>query len=320
MLVLDIYKKIYLIRAAEKAIIENYQDDEMKTPMHMSMGAEAIAVGVCLALKAADQIFGTYRSHAVYFAKDGDLDKFFGEMYGKVTGVVHGKGGSMHLSFPEKNFMATSAVVASTISVSVGAAYANKLASNSKIVAVFFGDGAIDEGAFWESLNLACLLKLPILFVLEDNGLAVHTPDWQRHGYLDIDKIVSQFQITIFSTNTTDSEKIHKLTKKAIGAIKKTGKPVFLHLKYYRYLEHVGVNYDFDRGYRKKTEYNKWLKVDPVKIMRIKLLKSGFMENKVREIEKRIDEAVQASLKKAQRARFPKSSELFKDIFYEKRA
>src|SRR3990167_7463237 len=102
---LEIYKKIYLIRKIESVIIENYKDNEMKTPMHMSMGEEAIVVGVCLALSTKDQVFGTYRSHALYLARGGDINKFFGEMYGKVTGVVHGKGGSMHLSFPEKNFM-----------------------------------------------------------------------------------------------------------------------------------------------------------------------------------------------------------------------
>jgi len=150
---LELYKKMCLIRKAEEAIIKNYPSDEMKTPMHMSMGEEAIVVGVCQSLGPKSQTFGTYRSHALYLATSQDTDGFFAEMYGKKTGVVKGKGGSMHLSYPEKGLMATSAVVASTIPAAVGSAYANKYLKNGKIVGIFFGDGAVDEGVFWESLN-----------------------------------------------------------------------------------------------------------------------------------------------------------------------
>ncbi len=169
MLNLDLYKKLYLARRAEKKIREHYMEDEMKTPMHMSMGEEAIAVGVCHALKAEDQVFATYRSHAIYLAKTQKIDDFFAEMYGKDTALLKGKGGSMHMCAPESGFMGTSAIVASIIPVAVGVAFANKQMGNDKLATVFFGDGATDEGAFWESLNVACLMKLPILFVCEDN-------------------------------------------------------------------------------------------------------------------------------------------------------
>ena len=137
---LELYKKLYLIRRAEERIRQHYMEDEMKTPMHMSMGEEAIAVGVCHALKAEDQVFGSYRSHAIYLAKTQNTDDFFAEMYGKDTALLKGKGGSMHMCAPDSGFMGTSAIVASIIPVAVGAAFANKQKGNGKLVAVFFGD------------------------------------------------------------------------------------------------------------------------------------------------------------------------------------
>jgi TPP-dependent pyruvate/acetoin dehydrogenase alpha subunit len=311
----ELYKKVYLIRRAEEKIREHYNEDEMKTPMHMSMGEEAIAVGVCHSLKADSQIFGTYRSHAIYLAKTGDTDNFFAEMYGKDTSLQKGKGGSMHLCVPESGFMGTSAIVGSIIPVAVGAAFANKRNGNGKLVAVFFGDGATDEGVFWESLNVACLMKLPILFVCEDNGLAVHTPKSLRHGHNPIANIVSQFNCNVFKEKTTDVEVIYELTCNAIRLLKETQKPCFLHLEYYRYLEHVGINEDFNAGYRSRDEFEEWYKVDPVNLQRKKLLELGYNEAEIQKMERDIDAQVEKSVELAQRAPFPDKSELYKEIY-----
>ena len=154
---LELYKKMYLIRACEEAIIREYNNDGMKTPMHMSMGSEHISSAICLALGDRAQVFSSYRSHAPFIARTEDTDQFFLEMYGRKESVVGGRGGSMHLCYPEKGFIMSSAVVASQISVACGYAWANKQKKNDKVVVVFFGDGAIEEGGFWESLNIACL-------------------------------------------------------------------------------------------------------------------------------------------------------------------
>lgn len=312
---LDLYKKMYLIRIAEDLIIKTYLNDEMKTPMHMSMGEEAIVCGIVAALGLNSQTFGTYRSHALYLAVTGDTDGFFAELLGRANGATGGKGGSMHLMAPEKGLLATSAVVASTIPVAVGAAYSNKIRRNKKVVAVFFGDGAIDEGVFWESLNFASLLKLPILFVLEDNGLAVHTTDVKRHGYKSIDKIVKNFNCDVISTSTTDVEKIFKVTKSAIQQLREKSKPVFLHLKYYRYLEHVGVNEDFSTGYRSKKDFEKWRRKDPLIIQRKRLLKLDFSEKNIKNIEEAMRKQVESSMFKARKAKFPVEQELYEDVF-----
>jgi len=313
---LDIYKKLYLIRRAEEKIRQHYAEDEMKTPMHMSMGEEAIAVGVCHALKAEDQVFGTYRSHAIYLAKTQNTDDFFAEMYGKDTALLKGKGGSMHMCAPDSGFMGTSAIVASIIPVAVGAAFANKRIGSGKLVAVFFGDGAIDEGDFWESLNVACLMKLPVLFVCEDNGLAVHTPTPKRHGYASITDIVSKFKCNVLKENTTDAEVIYKLTGKAIKLIKTTHMPCFIHVRYYRYLEHVGINEDFDAGYRPREEFEEWYKKDPVNLQREKIIsRYGVREEEIIRIEREIDSQIEHSLRLAKEAPFAEGSELYKGVF-----
>jgi len=315
---LDLYKKLYLIRRAEETIIDNYNDDEMKTPMHMSMGEEAIAAGICEALGRKSQVFGTYRSHALYLAKTGETDKFFAEMYGKATGGAKGKAGSMHLSSPETGFMSASAIVASNIPVAVGAAFANKFKKTNRIVAVFFGDGAVDEGDFWESLNVACLMQLPILFVCEDNELAMHSPISERNGYKSLDAIVSQFNCHLFHAETTDAEVIFKLARQAIQSTKKTHQPSFLHLRYYRYLEHVGTKDDFNAGYRSKKDFEMWYKRDPVILQRKKILNSGIKEKIILDIEKQIDAKIEKSIKLAKKAPFADNGEVYKNVFYEK--
>lgn len=311
---LSLYKKVYLIRAAEDVIRANYASDKMKTPMHMSAGAEAIAAGVCEALRPKDQILGTYRSHGIYLAKTGETDQFFAEMYGKATGMAKGKGGSMHLTAAEGGLICTSAVVGTTIPVAVGAAYASRMKKNDRVVAVFFGDGAIDEGVFWESLNSACVMKLPLLFVCEDNGFAVHIPAAERHGYKSIVEIVKQFDCNVFAEQSTDPEVIYNLTTRAIRATRETQRPSFLYLSYYRYLEHVGVFEDFKAGYRSKDEYEKWRKADPVDLQRKKLLQ-WYPESDIKRAEQAIDEQIALSVKRADEAPFSGPEGLYEDVY-----
>jgi acetoin:2,6-dichlorophenolindophenol oxidoreductase subunit alpha len=316
-IILSLFKNAYLIRAAEELIVKHYDNNEMKTPMHMSMGEEAIVAGVCEALGKNSQIFGTYRSHGLYLSITKNTDKFFAEMFGKVTGVLKGKGGSMHLLSPEDGLLGISAVVASTIPLAVGAAFSNIYLKRKQVTAVFFGDGAVDEGVFWESLNIACSKNLPVLFICEDNGYAVHTPPALRRGYKNLNNIVKQYDASVFETESTDAEEIHKLTLKAINSIQKKHKPAFLHLKYYRYLEHVGIHEDFAAGYRQKSEFAKWLRRDPVKLLREKLIKARFLEKEIFKIEQNINKQVEESLNKALVASFPDSSELLKNTYYE---
>lgn len=308
---LALYKKMFLLREAEKAIQIEYPNDEMKTPMHMSMGEEAIAVGVCAALGDRAQVWGTYRSHAINLARTGDINGFFAELYGKTTGPGGGKAGSMHLADPDKGVMMTSAVVATPIPLALGAAFSNSVLSGNKINVVFFGDGATDEGVFWESINLASLWRLPVLFVCEDNGLAIHASTAMRRGYASLTDIIKQYKCHCLEYDGTDVKKIFEMTKSAIDHLKNG--PVFMSLKYYRYLEHVGINEDFNAAYRDKKEFLEWKKVDPIDLQRRRLTGAGFFGEVVK-IEIDILNQIENAVDLAKNAPYPKLEQLYEGV------
>ncbi len=310
---LDLYRGMYLTRSAEKAIQALYFENDMKTPMHMSMGAEAIEAGICAALGKDDRLFGTYRSHGLYLCRTGETDLFLAEMYGRATGINKGRSGSMHLIAPEAGLMGTSAIVASCIPVASGSAFADMYLKTDKVSAVFFGDGAIDEGVFFESVNFAALKGLPALFVCEDNEIAVHSHSSHRHGYENISAIVANYDIIVESSDSTDVEEIYWIATRLLAKMRAEKKPGFLHLKYYRYLEHVGVNEDFSAGYRPKAEYEAWLFKDPVALQRTRLV-SLHGEGVVAELERKIDSQVSASCAFAKSSPHPERSAAFENV------
>lgn len=305
-----LYRTVYLIRAAEDGIRRYYSEDDMKTPMHMSSGSEAVVAGVCEALRPDDQVYGTYRTHALYLAKTYDAVGFFGELYGKVTGPGRGKAGSMHLADPNKGYMVSSAIVASTIPVAVGNAFANKYFGRDRVTVAFFGDGATNEGNFWESLNLACLWELPIIFVCEDNNFAVHTHKKDRDGFNEILDVVKSFRCKVFESSSTDCEDIYNLTSECLP-FARSNTPVFMKLSYYRYLEHVGVNFDFEAKYRSESEFQQWLQKDPVTV-----LKNRMNAESVERINQEVDELVESAVLSAKQAEFAPTDEVLKDVFY----
>ncbi|MBI2064445.1 MAG: thiamine pyrophosphate-dependent dehydrogenase E1 component subunit alpha [Candidatus Yanofskybacteria bacterium] len=309
---LTLYRKMYMTRKAEERIQIEDKKNEMKTPMHMSMGEEAISAGVCAALNKRAQIFSTYRTHAVYLSATEDLKGFFAELYGKATGPGGGKGGSMHLANPKRGVIFSSAVVATNIAPALGAAFANRRLGNDKVATTFFGDGAVDEGVFWESINLACLWKLPVLFVYEDNNLAIHTPASIRHSYKNIVEIVKKFGCPAVKYDGTDVEKIYQLTESALKQLKSG--PFFMSLKYYRYLEHVGIGEDFNAGYRSKEEFLKWQKIDPLDTQRARLVKLG-LENTVLALEKKVLKDINNAVDLAKSAPFPEPRDLYRGVY-----
>jgi len=314
---MELYRKLYLVRRSEQAIIKYYPENEMKTPMHMSMGQEAIPVAFCQAIGPEGQVFGSYRSHALFLAKTEDPHEFFGELYGRETGSAQGKAGSMHLASHRRGHVMSSAIVASSIPLAVGSAFAHKRQESGRIACVFFGDGAVDEGNFWESLNVASVMKLPVIFVCEDNNFAVHTEPHIRQGYRSITDIVGRFNCTAFESESNDVEVLYQLALDAIRSIHATGKPVFFNLKCYRYLEHVGISEDFDVGYRSRTDYEEWLKRDCVKTQRSHLMDIGFSEEDIQQQEAQIDKDIADSISQAKKAPPPKPEALYQGVFYE---
>lgn len=309
---LRLYKKLYLIRKVEEKIIELYSENEMKCPMHMSMGQEAVSVGVISALDEKDQVCASYRSHAPFLAKTGDIDTLFGELFGRITGSARGKGGSMHVSAIEKGYMGSSGIVGSNIPLALGAAFANKYKGNHQVACVFFGDGAIDEGVFWESLNLACVKKLPVLFVVEDNGFAVDTSVHERQGFESITDIVGRFECCTARESTSDVEIIYDSACRMRVNILLTNKPGLIHFKCCRYLEHVGIQEDTLH----KSMVDKWKDKDCVTLQKKRLLRHGFKKLGVQALELEIESKINDSIREAKNQFYPDFDELYDGVFY----
>jgi TPP-dependent pyruvate/acetoin dehydrogenase alpha subunit len=259
-----LFRQALLIRLVEEKIIELYPFDKIQSPVHLSIGQEAVAVGVCESLLREDLVFITYRGHAFYIAKGGDLPSMMAELYGRANGVSKGKAGSMHLAAPQVGVMGASAVVASTISLAVGAALANRLQKKSGLSVVCFGDGATEQGTYHESLNFAALHSLPVLFLCENNGLAVHATLAERQTYL-IHKHAQAYGIeSVRIEEGWDFQKIADVTTGITAAMRKDGRPRLIEVITCRYKEHVGPGEDYDAGYRSSNDIEAWMARDPL--------------------------------------------------------
>ncbi|MDP2943885.1 MAG: thiamine pyrophosphate-dependent dehydrogenase E1 component subunit alpha [Candidatus Omnitrophota bacterium] len=307
------YRSLYRIRRVEEEIIRIYPTDKIKSPVHLSIGQEAISVGVCEALKTDDVVFGTYRGHAMYLAKGGDLKKMIAELYGKVTGCAKGKGGSMHLIDVQKGVMGTSAVVATTIPLSVGYAYSLKYKKSDSVVVSFFGDGAVDEGAFHESMNFAALKRLPVLFVCENNLYAIHSHHLKRHHSDNIAERAKTYGMPAEIIRGGDIFKIYELTKKYVGKMRKGYGPAFLECFTCRWKEHVGPNDDFHLGYRNEEEVQCWKRKD-----QLARLRKFLAPQVVRSIDSEVEQEIKQAFDFAKKSLFPEPDALYEDVFKEK--
>jgi pyruvate dehydrogenase E1 component alpha subunit len=300
---LNLVERAFFIRRIEEKIIEIYPTDLVQSPLHLSIGQESLAVGVCSNLSKEDQLFTTYRSHAYYLAKGGNLKAFMAELMGRKTGCCHGKGGSMHLADSSVNFMGTSAIVASTLPHAVGAAYANLIHNKSNIVVCVIGDGAADAGVYHESLNFASLHNLPIVFVIEDNDLAVHTTKKERQSF-DLEKHAEAYGFLTYSLNDTqDPDAVSKFMQSIYLEVKTKKKAAWVKLKAFRYKEHVGISEDFEAGYRSKNDYLAWSAKDP-------LITKKFEIETISKINLEIDQAIEF----AKNSPFPELADLYTNV------
>ena len=301
----QILETLLTIRKVDEKLIELYPTDKIKSPVHLSIGQEGTAVA-CLPLRKQDAVFGSYRSHALYIAKGGDLNRFFAEMYGKATGCCKGKGGSMHICDPEAGVMGTSAVVASTIPEAVGWAYASKLKNENNVAVVYLGDGATDEGVFFESVNFAVSRKVPVIFLCENNKYAIHSKINQRSECGKAAERVCGTGIDYTYNTSLEVETIYSNIEKYL----KNPKPLIYEIETYRIMEHVGIKTDWQLGYRKEEEAKEFIAKDPLKIFDSRNLPSWLVQMKY-SVDKKIDEAV----KFAEESPFPTADELYKDIY-----
>ncbi|HEX2836220.1 MAG TPA: thiamine pyrophosphate-dependent dehydrogenase E1 component subunit alpha [Thermoanaerobaculia bacterium] len=309
----DIFRDLYRIRRVEEEVARVYPTDRIKSPVHLSIGQEAISVAVCKPLRADDIVFLSYRSHAGYLAKGGDLRAMIAELYGKATGSAQGKGGSMHLVDVAHGVMGASAVVGTTIPHAIGYAYAMKVRREDRIVVCFFGDGATDEGVFDESLNFAALKRLPILFVCENNSYAIHTHQSQRHF---VSNIAERARVRGIPSEVVEDDLAALLTRAeaAVAAVRRGEGPRFLECVTYRWKEHVGPGDDFHLGYRTRDEAEPWYARDAVRIAG-DALDAAERQRIIDDVEKEIAEAFAF----AEESPFPGKEELMKNVFAEAR-
>ena len=242
---LELFKLVAAISECENLIIRHYPDDEMKTPMHMSVGDESCVAGVVECFRRDSYFFGYYRTHSLYLAVSRDPYKFFAELLGRSTGANGGIAGSMHMSAPSDGLLNTSAIVASTIPLALGAGLSCRLLGDKKYSVIFFGDGAIEEGVFHESMNMAALYGLPVLFVCLDNGLAVDLEASSRQGFTSIKRLVDAYDCNYLSIKDPSVVEAYTVASQAKALLSQFDKPVFLHMSCYRYLQHIGIVDDF---------------------------------------------------------------------------
>lgn len=311
---LEIYRKLCLVRQSQNAIIEEYSKDEIKTPVHLGIGLEAISIGVTHCLPENTKSFGQLRNHGQYLGITGETDRFFGELYGKVTGTGGGKAGSMHLAAPEYGLISTSGIVGSTISLAVGAGFAAKYRQTDDLSVAMFGDGAVEEGEFWESLNFACLHRLKVMFVCEDNDLAIHTFGSDRRGFKNksIANAVQGFDCHVIEGDGTDVLSVIGVVKSTVTNIIQTSKPAFLLFKWNRMLEHVGPNTDFHLGYRPQPSGEQLELSDPLHKYENFLISNGAAPCELGQIRDKVELQIRSSIDKAKKAPYPSDEYLHK--------
>jgi TPP-dependent pyruvate/acetoin dehydrogenase alpha subunit len=307
-----LYRSLYRIRRVEEEIARVYPSDRIKSPVHLSIGQEAVSVGVCEALQPRDIVFGTYRGHALYLAKGGDLKAMLAELYGKATGCARGKGGSMHLISLEAGMMGASAVVGTTIANAVGYAYALRLQRQEAIVASFFGDGATEEGVFGESLNFAALKRLPILFVCENNRYAIHTHQSRRQARPDVCARAESLGVPAWRVEDNDVLEIYSQARSAVRQVRAGSGPRLLEVMTYRWREHVGPGDDYHLGFRHADEANPWVDNDQVRGL------GALTDPSERaRIEDEVEAEIAEAFAFAESSPFPATGELTTDVFKE---
>jgi TPP-dependent pyruvate/acetoin dehydrogenase alpha subunit len=316
-LCLKLYAEMHRIRAVEEEIAQRYSQGQMRCPVHLSIGQEAIPAVFADRIQTSDFTVSTHRGHAHYLAKGGNLNAMIAEIYGKAMGCAKGKGGSMHLIDLNVNFMGTSAIVGNSIPVGVGLALSAQLKKTDQISCIFLGDGAVEEGVFYESVNFAVVRKLPVLFICENNLYSVYSPLSVRQPIgRSIAKMVEAMGIKVATASGSELLSCHKVMTEAVNAVRSGQGPCFLEFSTYRWREHCGHNFDNDIGYRTQDEFLAWQELDPLTRLE-KVLRESSQEIQLAlsEINLAVKTELEATFEAVEAAPFPAASEAYQDVY-----
>ncbi len=309
------YRTMLLIRLAEESIGQLVQTREVRTPCHLSIGQEAIPAGVCAALRQDDSVWGGHRSHGHYLAKGGDLRAMMAEIFGKATGCARGRGGSMHLVDPAQGIFGTVPLVGATIPLAVGAALSAKLRGTDQVAVAFFGDGATDEGHFHESLNLAALYRLPVLFVCENNLYSTHLTLKERRVKDNIVESAALHGLPGVVVDGNDVTAVYQAAHQAVHRARGGEGPTLLECRTYRWRGHVGPAADLEVGTDRRRELDDWQRRDPIAqcrgLLKAHGLSSDVFDRLEAEVRAEIDEAVSF----ARQSPAPDESELLQHVY-----
>lgn len=296
------------IRRIEETLAELYPSQEMRTPTHFSIGQEAVAVGVCSALRRSDVVYSGHRCHAHYLAKGGDLHGMVAELYGRETGCARGRGGSVHLNDPDAGVIASSAILGQTMAVAVGTGLAFGMDGRDDVAVTFFGDGTVEEGIFHETLNFAVMRRAPVLFVCENNGFSTHTRlEVRQPTTVPIHVRGGSYGMPSRLVDGNDVFAVREVAREAVDHCRSGAGPFFLECTTYRWREHVGPLWDYDKGYRSKAEVDSWVARCPIRRAAERL---AIAPDRMAALERECQSEVDAAVAAARIAPFPAVEDL----------
>ena len=317
---LNHFRTMQTIRCFEESLCPYIEDGTIKTPCHLYIGQEAVATGVCSELNPTDLIWGNHRSHGHYIAKGGDIDSMMSEIFCRSTGCSGGRGGSMHLLASDVGIMGTVPIVAGTVPLAVGAGIAFSQASDGRVSVAFLGDGATEEGHVIESINMAALYDLPVLFIIENNLYSSHMHMSERRRQPDLSKIAELHGVPFAQIDGNDVETVAATTAELITPLREGNGPAILECYTFRWRGHVGPKWDEDVGVKRKGELQEWIAKDPVARVRDKLLQEGYKDGALNSICSDIEQSIESGIKKALAAPFPFADSLVDNVFVDSSA
>lgn len=304
------------VRLFEERVAELLEAGEIRCPTHLCIGQEAVAVGVCAALRRDDYVFGNHRSHGHYLAKGGDMAALMAELYCKASGCARGRGGSMHLYAGEVGLLGTVPMVGATIPIAVGAALASVMEGRDRVAVAFFGDGATEEGVFHEALNFAALKRLPVLFVCENNFYSSHLPLHQRRPADALHRLAEPYGVPSLRLDGNDVEKVYAAASDAVARARAGEGPTFLECRTYRWRGHVGPRWDLDKGIRSEEEVRAWMAKCPIQRLETRLLEAGFMSHEeLAKTRAEVAAEVEAAVGFARESPYPPGERMGRHLF-----
>lgn len=312
------YASMHRTRIFEEVLSDYVTSGEIKTPCHLYIGQEAVATGVCEALLPTDTIWGCHRSHGHYLSKGGDLDAIMAEVFGKATGCSKGRGGSMHVYDERVGILGTVPLVAATIPIAVGAALAYRMRKETTVAVPFFGDGATEEGHFHESMNMAAVYKLPVVFVCENNLYASHMYITERRAKDNIAESGPAHGMPSVVVDGNDVEAMYRASVEAVARARRGEGPTLIEARTFRWRGHVGPRWDMDVGVMRNEMLKDWLPRDPIARTGRRLEEAGVPLERLKEIEARVRAEVAVALERAKAAPWPDPSTLADHVFVER--